>query len=55
MSCMFSYCNNLANINLSNVTTQNVTYMRYMFSGCYNLKKNNVITNDYKILNQFEE
>ena len=33
MSYMFSRCNSLTNIDLSNFNTQNVTNMSYMFYG----------------------
>lgn len=38
MSYMFSGCNNLMSIDISNFDTSNVTSMRYMFSGCYKLE-----------------
>ena len=47
---MFRGCISLTNINLSNFNTQNVTNMSGMFDGCSSLKKQNVITNDKKIL-----
>ena len=50
---MFYDCNSLTNLNLSNFNTQNVTNMNYMFSFCNSLKKNNIITKDNKILNEF--
>ena len=34
---LFSKCNSLTNIDLSNFNTQNVTDMRYMFYGCNSL------------------
>ena len=40
----------LTNINLSNFNTQNVTNMSCMFYGCVSIRKENVITNDKKIL-----
>ena len=52
MSYMFLGCSSLTNINLSNFNTQNVTDMVYMFERCSSLKKQNVITNDKKILEQ---
>ena len=54
MSGMFSDCNSLTNLNLSNFNTQNVTHMDDMFSYCNSLKKNNIITKDNKILNEFD-
>ena len=51
--CMFSWCNSLTNLNLSNFNTQNVTNMVYMFFGCNSLKKQNIISKDNKILNLF--
>jgi len=49
---MFYECYKLININLSNFNTQNVTNMRGMFLACRSLKKENIITNDEKILQQ---
>ena len=37
MSKMFSGCNSLTNLDLSNFNTQNVTYMDYMFYNCNSL------------------
>ena len=54
MSWMFYCCNSLTNLNLSNFNTQNVTDMSDMFSYCNSLKKNNIITKDNKILNEFD-
>jgi len=54
MSGMFNGCKSLKNINLSNFNTQNVTDMSEMFFGCNTLEKNNIITNDNKILNLFK-
>ena len=34
MSCMFSNCSSLKELNLSNFNTNNVTNMNYMFSRC---------------------
>ena len=34
MSGMFSGCSSLKELNLINFNTNNVTYMRQMFSGC---------------------
>ena len=42
----------LKKIDLSNITTKNVINMDYMFLACLSLKKENVITNDKRILNQ---
>ena len=53
MSGMFYKCSSLTNINLSNFNTQNVTDMSGMFDGCSSLKKENIITKDEKILNEF--
>jgi len=49
---MFSRCFSLTNINLSNFNTDNVKRMRYMFSGCSSLKKENIITKDKRKLNE---
>jgi len=54
MSFLFNGCKSLTNINLSNFNTQNVTNMSYIFKGCKSLKKENVITNDNKIINQIK-
>jgi len=51
MGCMFDGCSNLKFLNLSNFNTQNITKMGCIFNGCSFLRKNNVISNDYKILN----
>ena len=56
MSCMFTGCSSLKELNLSNFNTNNVTDMRYMFDGCsllkelnlYNFNTNNV-TNMYRM------
>ena len=53
MSDMFHCCYSLTSLNLSNFNTQNVTNMSGMFSYCKSLKKENIITKDNKILNQF--
>ena len=52
LESMFDRCSFLRNINLSNFNTQNVINMRGMFYGCPSLKKQNVITNDEKILQE---
>ena len=49
---MFSGCSSLGNINLSNFNTLNVTDMIGMFFVCSSLKKQNVITNNEKILKE---
>ena len=36
MDFMFSGCSSLKELNLNNFNTNNVTNMRYMFSGCLN-------------------
>ena len=41
MSCMFSGCSSLKELNLSNFITNNVINMKVMFSGCSSLKKIN--------------
>ena len=53
MSDMFHCSYSLTSLNLSNFNTQNVTNMDGMFSYCNSLKKENIITKDKKILNQF--
>ena len=54
MSGMFYGCSSLTNINLSNFNTNNVKYMSFMFLGCKKLNKNNIITKDKRILNEFD-
>ena len=49
---MFEGCNSLSYLNLSNFNAQNVIYMNYMFDGCFSLSKQNMITQDNKILNK---
>ena len=53
MSYMFFKCKSLRNLNLSNFNTQNVINMKNMFSFCESLEEKNIITIDYKILNNF--
>jgi len=53
MCAMFWGCNSLINLDLSNFNTQNVTNMGNMFAFCHSLKKENVITKDNRILNNF--
>ena len=50
----FIICKSLINLNLSNFNTPNVTDMSYMFEGCKSLKKENIITEDNKILSFFK-
>ena len=54
MSSMFVGCKSLTNLNLSNFNTQNVTDMSFMFVGCKSLKKEKVISKDYKILKKLD-
>ena len=53
MSFMFEGCDLLSNLNLSNFNTENVITMICMFDGCHSLFKQNVITEDNKILKIF--
>ena len=55
MVYMFSGCTSLKSINLSNVSSNNVVNMDYMFQMCLSLRKENVITNDKRILKQLEK
>ena len=55
MNGMFWTCNSLTNINLLNFNTQNVKNMSWMFGGCNSLNKNKLITNDDKILKEFDK
>jgi len=50
MSSMFSGCSSLKDIDLSNFNTNNVTTMSGIFYNCKKLTKNNIITNDKKLL-----
>ena len=47
---MFCDCNSLANLNLSNFNTQNVTYMYGMFYGCNSLTNLNLSNFNTQIL-----
>ena len=51
MDKLFFGCKSLINLNLSNFTTKNVKYMNRMFNNCDLLYRNDIKTNDYKILN----
>jgi len=53
MAYMFFDCESLTYLNLFNFNTQNVIDMSYMLSCCNSLKKENIITKDNKILNNF--
>ena len=53
MKWMFLDCTSLTNINLSNFNTQNATDLYGMFSNCKSLKKENIITKDNNILNEY--
>ena len=55
MSQMFSECSSLIRIDLSNFNTYNVIKMDDIFSGCSSLKKQNLITNDIKIFEEFNK
>ena len=52
---MFSGCKSLAHLNLSNLKTQNITNIDFMFASCDSLKKENIITKDNKILEEFDK
>ena len=49
---MFYQCKSLTKIDLSNFNTKNVTDMYSMFAGCSSLRKENIITKDWRIKNQ---
>ena len=53
MSYMFYGCSSLIYINLSNFNILKVPEMICMFNGCSSLRKENIITNDKRILDQF--
>ena len=42
MEGMFYGCSSLRELNLSNFNTNNVTYMRWMFSGCSDQFQNKI-------------
>ena len=50
MHSMFEGCSSLTCIDLSNFNTNNVIDMDNMFKGCVSLKKQNIITNDQRLL-----
>ena len=50
---MFFECSSLNELNICNFNTSNVTDMSEMFRDCNSLNKNNLITKDKKVLNQF--
>ena len=52
MTYMFSQCYSLTSLDLSNIKIQNVADVKDMFYQCRSLKKNNVITQDEKIINE---
>ena len=47
---MFSNCENLIHIDLSNFKIRKDTEIKNMFYGCYSLKKNNIFTKEKNIL-----
>ena len=53
MGYMFEGCSSLTNINLSNFNTNNVNFISGMFDYCSSLKKENIVTNDNRILNEY--
>ena len=54
MSYMFYGCYSLSNVNLSNFKSRTSNNMSYMFYACKSLIKQNVITNDKKILDNYK-
>ena len=59
LSYMFSECENITNINLSNFQTKNVKDMTYMFSGCNKLSNidlsNLAFNEETKVNNMFDD
>ena len=57
INCMFNGCESLTNVNLSNFNTQKVhdSNMFWIFYGRSSLKKQNVITNDKRILKDLKD
>ena len=54
MSYMFTDCSSLTKINIPNFNTKDVTCIDEIFLGCSSLRKNNVITNDSKLLDKLK-
>ena len=55
MGCIFSGCESLTILNLSHFNTQNAINMKFMFNECKSLKKEKVITNDSKIIEELNK
>ena len=53
MSGMFYGCSSLKELSLDNFNNNNTTDMSWMFNGCSSLKKENIITKDKKIFEEF--
>ena len=51
MCDMFKDCESLEHLDLSRFNTKKVQYLGSFFYGCDSLKRENLKTNDYKILN----
>ena len=54
MSCMFSGCESLINLNLSRFNIRYAANMNYMFDGCKSLNRKGIITKNEEILNVFK-
>ena len=55
MGSMFSLCDSLTSLNLSNFNSQNVIKIDEMFNGCTSLKKESVIVKDDKIIKELDK
>jgi len=55
MSCMFKECSSLSILDLSNFNILNMYDMSDMFIDCKSLKKEDLITQDIKILNEYDK
>ena len=51
MCDMFKNCESLVYLDLSKFNSDKVEYLANFFEGCYKLKRENIKTSDYKILN----
>ena len=55
MSNMFHGCSSLKSINLLNFNTQNVRDMQDIFARCSSLKKDNIISSDRRIFEEYDK
>ena len=57
MNCMFCFCSSLTNLNLFSLNNLNYDDLGtfWLLYGCESLKKENIITNDKKLLNEIKK